>query len=88
MTIQEAYEKIIERIRLTENSEKYSHLVLSPNKTVAEQELFDNITQVKMYLEQIKEYSSESKTPLELLESGCRILLPKIEKQLNDEQWK
>ena len=88
MTIQETYEKIIERIRSKENIEKYSHLVNSPNKTAAEEKLSDNITTVTMYIEQIKKYSSENKTLLELLESGCRRLLPKIEKQLNDEQWK
>lgn len=86
MTIHESYQEIIQRINLRENKEKYSHLVNSPDKTPAEQQLHDNILTMSMYIALLN--GNETKTPQALLESGCRILYNKIKRQLDEYGWK
>lgn len=88
MTIQESYRHLIERLHLPANEEKYSHLVISPNKTEEEELLCEYILRVGDYMKQIETHTVDNKTPKALLESGCRILLPKIEEILNKNHWK
>ena len=87
MTIHESYQEIIQRINLRENKEKYSHLVNSPDKTQAEQQLHDNILTMSMYIALLNGNEPKTTTPQALLESGCRILYNKIKRQLDEFGW-
>ena len=87
MTIHESYQEIIQRINLRENKEKYSHLVNSPDKTQAEQQLHDNILTMSMYIALLNGNETKTTTPQALLESGCRILYNKIKRQLDEFGW-
>lgn len=87
MTIQESYQKILQRINSRENKEKYSHLVNSPDKTQAEQQLHDDILTMSMYIALLNGNETKTPTPQALLESGCRILYNKIKRQLDEFDW-
>ncbi len=88
MKIQEAYQKIIIRIQTEANREKYHHLENSPDKSNEEQELYDNIIKLGDYISTIDNYATAScNVPLELLESKCRMLIPEICEQLNQQGW-
>lgn len=87
MTIFEGYQKILQRINLRENEEKYSHLVNSPHKTQKEQQLHNDILTMGMYIALLNGNETQLTTPKMLLESGCRILYNKIMQQLDECGW-
>lgn len=87
MTIHEGYQKILLRINLRENEEKYSHLVNYPYKTPSEQQLHDDILTMSMYIALLNGDGIKTTTPQALLESGCRILYNKIIRQLDECGW-
>ena len=85
MSIFTSHTSIVERIRKIENREKYSHLVNSASKTEDEQKLYDNILKLNELIDKVK--SPSPNDPVELFESGCRMLIPEIQHMLDKLDW-